>query len=116
MPSLSVEERNRLLGQYQAGVSPTKLSKIFKVSRQAVYKILKKSKQENSLKNKHRSGRPKVTDAQTDANLVEIFRANPFKTVRSAISETGLKKRYHTATISSSWFKIVSSSIKAKID
>ena len=92
MPSLSVEERNRLLGQYQAGVSPTKLSKIFKVSRQAVYKILKKSKQENSLKNKHRSGRPKVTDAQTDANLVEIFRANPFKTVRSAISETGLKK------------------------
>ena len=60
MPSLSVEERNRLLGQYQAGVSPTKLSKIFKVSTHAVYKILKKSKQENSLKNKHRSGRPKA--------------------------------------------------------
>ena len=46
MPSVSAEELNRLLGQFQAGVSPTKLSKILKLNRQAVYKILKKSKQE----------------------------------------------------------------------
>ena len=92
MPHLSVEDRNRLLGQYQAGVSPTKISKIFKVSRVAVYKIIKKSQTEKSLKDRHRTGRPRLTNAQTDANLVEIFRASPFKTVRSATGETGLKK------------------------
>ena len=79
MPHLSVEDRNRLLGQYQAGVSPTKISKIFKVSRVVVYKIIKKSQTEKSLKDRHRTGRPRLTNAQTDANLVEIFRASPFK-------------------------------------
>ena len=58
----------------------------------AVYKIIKKSQTEKSLKDRHRTGRPRLTNAQTDANLVEIFRASPFKTVRSATGETGLKK------------------------
>ena len=34
---------------------------------------------------------PKIINAQTDADLVGNFRANPFKTVKSAVVETGLK-------------------------
>ena len=62
------------------------------MSRVTVYKIISKSKQQNSLKDRRRSGRPKITNAQTDADIVAHFRDNPFKTVRSAVGETGLKK------------------------
>ena len=51
-----------------------------------------KSKKQNSLKDRHRSGRPKITNAQTDVDIVGHFRDNTFKTVRSAVGETGLKK------------------------
>ena len=79
MPRLSVQDRNRLLGQYQAGVSPTKISKIFKVSRVTIYKIIKKSQTEKSLKDRHRTGRPRLTIAKTDTNLVEILELVPLK-------------------------------------
>ena len=86
------KERKRLLGQIQAGISPTKAAKAFYVSSVTVYKIISKSKQQNSLKDRRRSGRPKITNAQTDADIVAHFRDNTFKTVRSAVGETGLKK------------------------
>ena len=62
------------------------------MSRVTVYKIISKSKQQNSLKDRRRSGRPKITNAQTDVDIVGHFRDNTFKTVRSAVGETGLKK------------------------
>jgi len=92
MPCLSVEERNQLLGQIQAGICPTKTAKAFNVSRVTVYKIISKSKKQNSLKDRRRSGRKKITNAQTDVDIVAQFRDNPFKTVRLAVGETGLQK------------------------
>ena len=62
------------------------------MSRVTVYKIILKSKQQNSLKDRRRSGRPKITNTQTDADIVTQFRDNPFKAVRSAVGDTGLKK------------------------
>ena len=58
------------------------------MSKVAVHNILNR-KQQNSLKDRRRSDSPKMTNAQTDADLVGYFRAYPFKTVRSAAVETG---------------------------
>ena len=65
-----------------------------------MYSIILKSKQQQSIKDRHLSGRPNITIAQTDADLVGNCRANLFKTARSAVAvvETGLK-RYNSATI-----------------
>ena len=92
MPCLTLEECIRLLGHIQAEVSPTKAAKASNVIRVAVYKIILKSKQQNSLKNRYCSFRPKFTDAQSDADI-KYFRANAFKTARFEVCETRVKRK-----------------------
>ena len=79
MPHLSLEERNRLLGHLQAGGSPTDVAKLFGISRQSLYKIVSKYEEDGSLKNRPRSGRPRVTNPQTDNHIVATYRATPIK-------------------------------------
>ena len=91
MPRPSVEERNRLLGQYLDGESPTKVLKIFIASREVGYKILQnKSKQENNFKNRHCTGQMAVQKSQVHRQMLiyRNFRTDPFDTKRSIIIET----------------------------
>ena len=55
MPSLNLEERNRLLGHQQAGRSPTEVAKLFGTSRQTVYSISAKYLEHGSVKDKPKS-------------------------------------------------------------
>ena len=81
MPRLSTEERNRLVWHIQAGTSPSNVAIVFGITKQAVYKFLKKYEETDNLKDRPRSGRPRVTDSQTDCDIVVVFRNKPFKTV-----------------------------------
>ena len=93
MPHLCLEERNRLLGHLQAGGSPTDLAKLFGISRNAVYKISSKFRETGTLKNRPRSGRPRVTDLQTDDQIVATYRATPMKQVTLFSAEIGVCRR-----------------------
>ena len=55
--------------------------------------LLKKSKEHVTLKDRPRSGRPRVTDLQTDTQIVGKFRDHPFKTDRSAAMEASVSER-----------------------
>ena len=59
MPHLSLEERNRLLGRLQAGVSPTEVAKMFGTTRQTVYSISSKYLEEGTLKDRPKFSRLK---------------------------------------------------------
>ena len=95
MPHLCLEERNRLLGHLQAGGSPTDLVKLFGISGNAVYKISSKFRETGTLKNRprSRSGRPRVTDLQTDDQIVATYRATPMKQVTLFSAEIGVSRR-----------------------
>ena len=93
MPRLSVEERNRLLGHLQAGGTPTDLAKMFGTTRKVVYNIKSKYEEHGTLKDRPKSGRPRVTDQQTDEQIVETYTTTPMKQVLSYSSEVGVSAR-----------------------
>ena len=93
MPRLSLEERNRLLGHLQAGGTPTELAKLFGISRRAVYKIKSKYENHGTLKDRPKSGRPCLTDHQTDEHIVETYTATPMKQVLPFSSAVGVSAR-----------------------
>ena len=93
MPSfLTIEERNRLLGNIEAGSKPADVAERFGVTPSTVYRLIKKGKEHGTLKDRPRSGRPRVTDVQTDKHIVGKFRDHPFKTVRSASIEANVSE------------------------
>ena len=93
MPHLSLEERNRLLGHLQAGVSPTEVAKMFGTTRQTVYSISSKYLEEGTLKDRPKPGRPRVRNDQTDEQIVTTYRAAPMRQVLSYSAEIGVSAR-----------------------
>ena len=90
MPSvLTIKERNRLLGNIEAGSKPVDVAETFGVTKRTVYRLIKKSKEYVTLKDRP-DGRPRVTDVETDTQIVGKFRDHPFKTVGSTAIETNV--------------------------
>ena len=85
--------RNRLLGNIKAGSKPADVAETFGVTKHTVYRLIKKSKEYVTLKDRPMSGRPRVKDLETDTQIVGKFRDHPFKTVRSAAIETNMSER-----------------------
>ena len=80
---------------------PADVAETFGVTRRTVYRLFKKSKEYVTLKDRARSGRPRVTDVETDTQIVGKFRDHPFKTVRSAAIETNVSERTVVITLAS---------------
>ena len=93
MPRLCLEERNRLLGHLQAGRSPTEVAKLFGTSRRTVYSISAKYLEHGSLKDRPKSGRPRVTNDQRDEQIVATFTDMPMKQVLSFSAEVEVSAR-----------------------
>ena len=63
----------------QAGASPSNVALLLGITKRAVYNILKKYEESDSLKDRPRSGRPRVMENQADCDSVVDFRHRPFK-------------------------------------
>ena len=92
-PSLSLEERNRLLGHLQAGRCPTEVAKLSGTSRHTVYSISANYLELSSLKDRHKSGRPRVTNDQSDEQIVATFTAMPMNQVEAFSAEVRVSAR-----------------------
>ena len=80
-----------------------------------MYKILKKYEETDSLKDRPRSGRPRVTDNQTDCDIVVAFRNRPFKTAQSAATDLGISRRTVSRRLASAGLKAYRPAIKPKL-
>ena len=114
MPSfLTIEERNRLLGNIEAGSKPADVAETFRVTKRRVYRLIKKSKEHVTLKDRPMSGRPRVIDyVETDTQIVGKFRDHPFKIVRSAAIETNVSERTLVRILASAGVKACRSAVK----
>ena len=62
-------------------------------TRKVVYNIKSKYEEHGTLKDRPKSGRPRVTDDQTDAQIVETYTTTPMKQVLSFLPEVGVSVR-----------------------
>ena len=104
-----------LVGHIQAGTSLSNVAILFGITKQAVYNILKKYGESDRLKDRPRSGCPRVTDNQTDCDVVVAFRNRPFKTVQSAATDLGISRRTVSTRLASAGLKAYRPAIKPKL-
>ena len=74
---VSLEEKNRLIGHLQAGVSQKQVSQIFNVSNQTVSNLRRKFDETDSMQVAARSGMPKKTTNETDLQILLNHTADP---------------------------------------
>ena len=93
MPKLSLEESSRLVGQLEAGISPTKVAGIFGVNKTTVYRIKAKFDEDGSVKRRRGSGRPRKTTKQEDDAIVEAHEDDRFRTPTETAEGTNVSAR-----------------------
>ena len=90
---LSIEERARLIGHFQAGTSVTDCARLFNITRLSEYKIIDKHRQNGQMKDLPRSGRPRLTSPGEDDAIVQHHIARPFDSAVQTAQSTGLNRQ-----------------------
>lgn len=106
---LTVEERIKIVYEYEKIKNFSAVGKLFKVSPEGVRKIIKKSLECPSLADRPRSGRPRATTSVDDRLIVRQCKINPKIVVReikdqlqeagTSVSETTIRRRLHDANL-----------------
>ena len=104
-----------LVGHIQAGTSPSNVAILFGIPNKVCITFGKKYEESDSLKDRPRSGCPRVTDNQTDCDVVVAFRNRPFKTVQSAATDLGISRRTVSRRLASAGLKAYRPAIKPKL-
>ena len=107
MPHLTIEDRGRLIGQFQAGIKVSEAAQSFGLSRQTCHKLIDKFNATGTVKSLKGQGSPKATSGEEDTTLVALHESDRFlsptqsaeqshvsvsrSTVRRRLLENGLK-------------------------
>lgn len=106
---LSIEERQKVVCEYDRLKNYRQVAKLFKISVKGVRKIIKKSIETRTLADRPRSGRPRVTTTQENLLIVRLCKKNPEILVKeiqeqlqnagSMVSQTTIRRRLHDAKL-----------------
>ena len=69
---LTTEQKELIVRLSEDNVSGPKISEILRINRFTIAKFLKRYRMRENLENASRSGRPKLTDATTDSQLLRV--------------------------------------------
>ena len=83
---LTTEQKELIVRLSEDNVSGPKISEILGINRFTIAKFLKWYPMHENLENASRSGRPKLTDARTDKQLLRVVKLNRRKTLREVTS------------------------------
>lgn len=78
---LSMGEKQTILKLREEGKSIRAIAKTLGIATTTIWNVLKKKETTGVLSNKHRTGRPRVTTAVDDRNIVRAVKKNPKTTV-----------------------------------
>ena len=107
MPKLSLEQRARIIGQLEAGVSAKEITCIFNVHKTSVYRLKEKFDRDGTVKRRKGSGRPRKTSVHQDEDIVRLHEEDRFRipaetasdlnlgsnTIKRRLKESGMKAR-----------------------
>ena len=85
----TIEERNRIVGRFQAGQALNQIAKQTGVSCSSVSRLIARFQKTGSVENKPRKGRPSITGEYERNSLIEIGRMNRQWTLKEVL------KAYH---------------------
>ena len=80
MPRLSADERGRALGQLEAGVSVSRVARMFNTSRNTIYSLNSRFGNTGETRDRPRTGRPRITTPAEDAFIRVSHLRNRFLT------------------------------------
>ncbi|CAH1958029.1 unnamed protein product [Acanthoscelides obtectus] len=94
---LSEVEKAQIVSRIEEGWSIRAVAQLYNRNKKTILKIKQRWEQEDSLKRKIGSGRPKLTNPEEDAAFLGYLRNNPFATVRDAVIDTAFPASQPTA-------------------
>lgn len=102
MPRLNNDNRNRILGLLDAGMSQVDVARRFHVARSTVVRLLRRYRQTGSVSDRRRTGSPRVTSRRQDVYIRQRHLRNRFLTAQStAVIVVGNRGRQiHRRTVS----------------
>ena len=80
MRTFSIEKRSEIIGAVKFGTPIKQIAIHFRTETRLVKAIWAKYRQTGTVKDKPRSGRPKITNARTDRRIVREHKKNPYLT------------------------------------
>lgn len=86
MPRLNYENRNRILGLLQGGVSQTEVARRFNVHRSTVFRLIRRFNATGSVADRPRPGARRVTTARQDVFIRQRHLRNRFLNAQSTAS------------------------------
>lgn len=92
MPRLRENERIQALMQLTAGVSVADVARQFNCHRHTITNLIQRFNQNGNVRDRPRSGRPKVTTARQDRYLTLTHLRHRFKTATSTAGELGVSR------------------------
>ncbi|CAH1991531.1 unnamed protein product [Acanthoscelides obtectus] len=96
--SVSLLQLNTSNHLIEEGWSIRAIAQLYNSNKKTILKIKQRWEQEDSLKRKIGSGRPKLTNPEQDAAFLGYLRNNPFATVRDAVIDTAFPASQPTAS------------------
>lgn len=95
---LSEVEKAQIVSRIEEGWSIRAVAQLYNRNKKTILKIKQRWEQEESLKRKIGSGRPKVSNPEQDAAFLGHLRNNPFATARDAVIDTAFPGSQPTAS------------------
>ena len=108
--TLTLDQRNRVRGKLEAGVSVTEVARRIRVHQSTISRLKSRLAATGSLRDRRRSGRPRITTPAEDRYIVLTSRRNRFMTAekissqfqvatRTRASGQTIHRRLHTRTL-----------------
>ena len=112
MPKLSLEQRARIIGQLEAGVSAKEITCIFNVHKTSVYRLKEKFDRDGTVKRRKGSGRPRKTSVHQDEDIVRLHEEDRFRIPAETASDHNLSSNTITRRLKESGMKARKAAIK----
>ena len=74
-----LQERGRIIGMRESGMTPTAIARQLGISRNTVYYWITRWEEEGNLKDHHRSGAPKSTTPEQDQAIQDYVESHPLR-------------------------------------
>lgn len=95
---LSEIEKAQIVSRIEDGWTIRAVAQLYNRNKKTILKIKQRWEQEDSLKRKAGSGRPKLSNPEQDTAFLGYLRENPFATARDAVIGTGFPGSQPTAS------------------
>ena len=92
MPVLSLEDRARAIGHFEAGTSASVVAKMFSITKKSFFRIKRKYSTFGTVSRRPGSGRPECIDQTIKNEIITLYETEPFRTAVDTAQELDVSR------------------------